>query len=470
LSPTAQQELKEAYMMKIRKPMDLTTVECNLLEGNRYSSADDFVQDVSLVFSNAITFNKDGRDVGDPLSCAYYDASIHLLRYSRWLSLELLANETADIEAVDEEDGEGEDKLPPLSWKLTTGNRNKAREEMESLVMNEPIEKSIEGDRFTWMEAECEKLLKALRHQSDLRQMTFFIAANYPADYAAFISKPMDWQKVQTNLKNREYDTFGEACADLRLIFSNALKYNARLKGTDTVSGRAYDAAKYMSAKLEAAIIKMMLSVSDRLERERIDHANAEREIEAAEQAEEARIRATWKKETTSDGAAAPAKADGSVKIKGPVLRMQMKRRESTDFEIPFFDEEDDGQHERSYFDAVKQQKALFERQRQDLAKMRQASMTTGAAVFARFLQRQKAKTWLSAMQKLSTKTDPKYDKQSATMPNAEGNSTGVGASVLTELEKEGRVPVKLTLASLGQKNKKRKRLPAITFDYDSDD
>ena len=180
--------------MKVKKPMDLTTVECNLLEGNRYSSPDDFVQDVALVFSNAIIFNKDGRDVGDPLSCAYYDASIHLLRYARWLSLELLSSHIADIDAVDEnEDDDG--KLPPLSWKLTTGNRKKAREEMDNLVLNEPIEKSLEGDRFTWMEAECEKLLKALRHQSDLRQMTFFIAPNYPPDYAAFISKPMDWEK-----------------------------------------------------------------------------------------------------------------------------------------------------------------------------------------------------------------------------------------------------------------------------------
>lgn len=166
--------LKEVYMMKVRKPMDLTTVECNLLEGNRYSSADDFVQDVALVFSNAIIFNKDGRDVGDPLSCAYYDASIHLLKYSRWLSLELLSNHLAEIDTVDENE-DPESDLPPLSWKLTTGNREKARSEMVGLVMDEPIEKSLEGDRFTWMEAECEKLLKALRHQSDLRQMTFFM-------------------------------------------------------------------------------------------------------------------------------------------------------------------------------------------------------------------------------------------------------------------------------------------------------
>ena len=135
-------------------------------------SPEDFVNDVALVFSNAITFNKDGRDVGDPLSCAYYDASIHLLRYSRWLSLELLAEYLKDSEHVDIPDDE---KLPLTSWELTNGNKNKAREEMEAIVLKEPIEKSLEGDRYTWMEAECEKLLKALRHQSDSRLMSFFL-------------------------------------------------------------------------------------------------------------------------------------------------------------------------------------------------------------------------------------------------------------------------------------------------------
>lgn len=136
------------------------------------------------------TISKDGHDVGDPLSCAYYDASIHLLRYSRWLSLEMFSEHVYESDDVDENE-ESENKLPPFSWKLTTANRKKARAEMEALVLKEPIEKSVEGDRYTWMEAECEKLLKALRHQSDLRYMTFFIQPNYPPDYAAFISKPM---------------------------------------------------------------------------------------------------------------------------------------------------------------------------------------------------------------------------------------------------------------------------------------
>jgi hypothetical protein len=193
--PTLFPELREAYAAKIRKPMDLTTVECTLLQGNRYTQPDDFLHDIALVFANAVRFNRDGRDIGDPLSCAYYDASVHLLRYSRWLSLEiLLPYSDSGSEDVDEETADG---LPPFSWRLTEGNRKRAREEMKKLVMNEPIDKSLEGDRYTWQESECEKLLKALRHQSDLKHMTFFIQANYPTDYTAFIAKPMDWEKVR---------------------------------------------------------------------------------------------------------------------------------------------------------------------------------------------------------------------------------------------------------------------------------
>lgn len=172
--------------MKIEKPMDLTTAECTLLAGNKYTMAEDFVNDIALVFANAIKFNKDGKDIGDPLSCAYYDASIHLLKYTRWLSLELLQDHFTDSGEVDEPE---EDGLPLKSWKLTKGNQQKSREEMEKFVLDELIEKSLEGDRYTWMEAECEKLLKSLRHQSDLKYMTYFLTPNYPADYSAFISR-----------------------------------------------------------------------------------------------------------------------------------------------------------------------------------------------------------------------------------------------------------------------------------------
>ena len=172
-----------------------------------------------MTFSNAIKFNKDGRDIGDPASCAYYDASVHLLRYARWLSLEQLSTYVEDSEHVDPP---GPDGLPSLQWKLTTANLAKAREEQQKIVLDETIERSLEGDRWTWHEAECEKLLKALRHQSDNKHMKFFVHSDYPPNYTAFIAKPMDWQKVHKRLQKRQYEKFGEIIGDLRLIFENA--------------------------------------------------------------------------------------------------------------------------------------------------------------------------------------------------------------------------------------------------------
>ena len=464
--PTLFPELRDVYKAKIKTPMDLTTVECTLLAGNRYAGPEDFIADIALVFANAVLFNKDGRDIGDPLSCAYYDASVHLLRYSRWLSLEQLLQYAHNSDEIDED---GPDGLPPFVWKLTQGNKKRAREEMEKLVLNEPIEKSLEGDRWTWHEAECEKLLKALRHQSDLRYMTFFIQPNYPPDYAAFISKPMDWEKVQRTLKKRQYDKFGDVIEDLRLIFSNALKYNARLKGTDTVSGRAYDSAKYMSAKLEAAINKLMLSVGDRLERERIDHANAEREIEAAERAEEAQIRAAWKKEPDSkDGVSGgtTAKPDAAQKIR--LVRRATQRRETTDFEIPFFDEDDDGQHERSYFEVVKSQKAMFERQRVELSKMRQCAAAIGTQVHSRMFQRSSAAQWIE--QELLKSADVVDDtggvKQSGEqlIVKKESESQAPVASIVLGALESGHVKIKLAVMKPQRKGVKRKT-PAISLE-----
>ena len=448
-------------------------MECTLLAGNRYATPEDFVNDIALVFANAILFNRDGRDIGDPLSCAYYDASIHLLRYSRWLSLELLAEYLEESDHVDESE---EDGMPVSTWRLTTGNRKKAREEMEAIVLNEPIEKSLEGDRYTWMEAECEKLLKALRHQSDVKYMQFFIQPNYPPDYAGFIAKPMDWERCQRTLKKRQYDKFGDIIEDLRLIFSNAVKYNARYQGHDNVSGRAYEAAKYMSTKLETAINKMMLSVSDRLERERIDHNNAEREIEAAERAEEERIRAQWKNDNSKEGGTAggapPPRITSTLKVR--TAKLQNLRREATDFEVPFFDDEDDGQHERSYFEVVRQQKAMFERQRQDLSRMQETAVSVGSGVFLRMMQRDLAIKWVEdENKKIQSKSQgllsisKEGEAGSTQAKNAAADEDGRKASsVLSKLDEAGRGPLQIKLPTVKPKTtKKKKRKKLFSLD-----
>jgi len=441
-------DLQEAYTAKIRKPMDLTTVEAKLLQGGLYRGPQDMVDDVALVFSNAIAFNRTGKDTGDLLSSAYYDASVQLLRYSRWLSLEVLTPYFGE-DSPSETLPEGEPTL--MSWKLTASNKKTSRDEMESIVLNELIDKSMVGDRYTWMEAECEKLLKALRHQSDAKKMQYFILPDYPPDYAAFISKPMDYDRVNRRLQNRDYDTFGEVIADLRLIFANALKYNARAKGTTTVSGLAYDGAVYMSEKLEAAIDKMMISVSDRIERERIEHAIAEREIEAAERAEEEKMRAQW---TGSSGA---RPADTTVETVETVLiinRRPPKRREIRDFESYF--DEDEGGHEQSYIDVMRLQKLIFEKQKQERVALKAKATSVGAAVFARLQQHQSVANW--ARSSVSSVKEKPHSGGNVSAPanQQEQVQAGSGSSALQELNRSDRTKIKIAVAKKSNNRKKK--------------
>ena len=452
--------LREAYAAKTRKPMDLTTVECTLLAGNRYTSPQDFLQDIALTFSNAVRFNKDGRDIGDPASCAYYDASVHLLRYARWLSLEQLSNYIEDSDHVDEN---GPDGLPPFQWKLTSANLAKAREEQKKIVAEETIERSLEGDRWTWQEAECDKLLRALRHQSDNKYMKFFVHSDYPPNYTAYIAKPMDWDKVQKKLRKRQYERFSEIIADLRLIFENAKKYNSYFN--DPISQAALAAAEHMSEKLESAINRLMLAVSDRVERERIDHANAEREEEAIERAEAAQIRANWEREHKGDGTAPPppVRTEGLQRIR---LRKAATRREDADFEIPFFDDENEGQHERSYFEVIKFQKSMFEKQRQEMSKMRSMAAIIGGAFHARALQRTLGEKWVEQERKkrgIVLKEDDRMDVDEKEADAKQDAASNEPSAVLDALQEKGRQQMKLTIAPV--KKRANKKRPRLSFD-----
>lgn len=136
--------IREAYAEKIKSPMDLTTAEAKLLQGGIYLGAQEFVDDIGLIFTNAMTFNRPARDEGDPTSCAYYDASKHLLRYARWLSLEYLADFLSEDAQSDPPNEEG----LVIKWSLTKANRKFAREEMEGIALKSPLEVRPRTARF----------------------------------------------------------------------------------------------------------------------------------------------------------------------------------------------------------------------------------------------------------------------------------------------------------------------------------
>lgn len=452
--PLLHPEIKEAYASKVRNPMDLTTAECKLLQGDIYNGPQEFVDDIARVFANAVIFNKGGHEQGDPTSCAYYDASRHLLQYTRWLSLEIMSQYLSDDSHC-----EGTAQIGPIfQWNLTVSNLNDARKEMDDIVMKQPIERSEEGDRFTWMETECEKLLKSLRHQSDNKRMCFFLQPNYPADYFAYISRPMDWETAYRRLQNREYLTFGEIISDLRLIFSNALKYNGRMKEVDPISKQAYESAIAMSEKLESAIQRLFITVSDRVEREKVEQVVLDREMELAEKEEEERIRKEWQEETEKGEAGTASKAS-TAKIK---LGRRPNIRKAVDFDFPFYEEEDT--QEQSTMEVLSKQKAIYEDQQFERLRMDKVTKSLGLNIHHKLQERFSANIWAKQLaDKIHANILNRPQKVGQTVNRDETETiktSGVpslsnASCVASLLEKHDRSQVKVAIPKVGKKKRK---------------
>jgi hypothetical protein len=379
-------EIKAAYLSKIKKPMDLTTAECRLLHGGYYSCPQDFVDDIALVFMNAVTFNEAGHQEGDPTSCAYYDASRHLLRYSRWLSLDTLSDYLFDDTGMEGAQVKG----PVPQWKLSISNHKDALEEMEEIVMNHFIDKSDEGENFTWIESECEKLLRSLRTQSDSKYMRFFIEPIYPENYFLYISKPISCVDCDKKLQDREYDTFGDLVTDLRLIFENAKKYNGKMKDTDPISRLAYDSATIMAEKLEVAIQRLFVIASDRLEREKVENDVLDREERLAEKQEEERLVKEWQQQRE----AGPEQSDRS-KLQSELIQITRRpNKKKIDFDMPFYDEE--APREQFEVDLLQHQKMLYEKQQLSRKKMHEVTRMIGMRVYHNLQEHSKAFAWSS--------------------------------------------------------------------------
>ena len=244
----------------------------------------------------------------------------------------------------------------------------------------------------------------------------------------------------------------GENVADLRLIFSNALKYNEKARETDQVSAVAYDSAIHMSAKLESAIDKMLVAVGDRIGRERIDMMNTHRQQEADERAREEAMKLQWEKEhpgTTME-----------VKTKIRITHRNSYRKRPTDFDLPFFDEEDD--NEESHADTISNAKALYEKQLKQRAAMRQMSLAIGISVFKRLEERSAAKIWAYQMAENAHLDRVRVEKEEEAIKSAKSEEDGrkpKGSLVCAALESVDRKQVKLALERKPNKTKKRKKL-----------
>jgi hypothetical protein len=468
--PMLHPEIKEAYKVIIKKPMDLTTAEGRLLQGGIYNEPQEFIDDVALVFANAVIFNQSGHEQGDPVSMAYYDASKHLLRYTRWLSLN---HEHLSAYLVDDSHSEGIQQSGPLPhWKLTVSNQKDARHEMENIVLRQPLDKSYEGHRFTWYEIECEKLLKSLRHQADHKRMSYFIRPQFPPDYISYISRPMEWESCNRNLQQRKYETFSDIITDLRLIFKNALKYNGRVKDTDVTSKSAYESALHMSGKLEAAIQRLYITAGDRIEREKVEVIINEREAEISEKVEKERLRTELQKEMERMRRSGNESSSRSASIQSvKIIQRRPARRDldfGPDFDNPFTDQ--DNSYEQSEMEVLNKQKIMYENQQRDRLEMHRITRKVGVRVFHNLFWRSQAIYWCKDMSEkiqhnlsqnriLQVAAERNELEKLAEERNKERLPKASLVSSLLGNSSRSQVKIELSTSKRKQNKKKRKRL-----------
>jgi len=214
------------YLEIIKKPMDFSTIS-RKFESDSYSSANEFIEDVKLIFQNCMTYNKPGT-----------------LVYQECKLLESFFNEKLPklTKEINRHNEESIDKKELLKRSNTTdGSQEELRPKR---IKHTPLPKDTlpceihppkptpKKMRFKGKLKQCASILKELSGKKNYHYAIPFlkpvdpVALNIP-DYLTIIKYPMDFETVTKKLYGGEYQNIDQFAHDVRLIFSNCVKYNS---------------------------------------------------------------------------------------------------------------------------------------------------------------------------------------------------------------------------------------------------
>ncbi|CAO3573197.1 unnamed protein product [Mortierella alpina] len=266
------------YPQVVKHPMDLSTVE-RKLNNVEYETVDDFVSDISLIFSNCYLYN--GREL--PVSICAANLETAFNRLLRRMPKEQTAKPVPDASVVKESPkkstGSKSTGSKTTGAKTTgsksTGSKSKKEEKKEVKLLPvqlvTPAETAIappihlQHDDETSEERRpkrdvhapskeiptgvaskrkqslkwkndaqlryCHSILRDFAKKSNAEFMFPFmepvdwVKFNIP-DYPKIIKKPMDVSTIRKKLEADEYDDAEEFEADVRLVLSNCFKFN----------------------------------------------------------------------------------------------------------------------------------------------------------------------------------------------------------------------------------------------------
>ncbi|KAL4561200.1 hypothetical protein LXL04_033363 [Taraxacum kok-saghyz] len=105
-------------------------------------------------------------------------------------------------------------------------------------------------------------------------------------DYYEVIERPMDFSTVKTKMEAKDgtgYNNVREICADVRLIFKNAMKYNDERNDVHVM-------AKTLLAKFEEKWLQLLPKVDEEDERRKKEEAEAQLDVQLAQEVSHAKM------------------------------------------------------------------------------------------------------------------------------------------------------------------------------------
>lgn len=245
------------YYLVIRKPMDLNTVK-NRLNFLWYQSASECISDIRQIFKNCYNFNaptdyvysagkkleeffneklKDMPLVEEEIPCPPRQNIEEFQKLNEKRSSKRRSGSLSDSIDGQTPFPIGENSLvgPFSPIKMTTRSERgvmvrKPSKDLPAPISTPPVKQpTVRKVPLNKPLSECCKFVKELftkKHENYAWPFWKPVNPNDYPDYLQKIKKPIDLSTIKTNIQSGKYTTVDDFAKDMRLMFSNCLRYN----------------------------------------------------------------------------------------------------------------------------------------------------------------------------------------------------------------------------------------------------
>ncbi|KAH9526702.1 Protein polybromo-1 [Dermatophagoides farinae] len=232
------------YYKEIKHPISLGQIR-NRIKTNQYDRISDLLDDLKLVFDNALNYNR-------PDSKIYKDAA-KLKKILQMKAREIMSvykdeggeddddyddddedEDVADTANDDNDDGDSNSMIPSPTKKSKAGQRP-SRSSKRSMVnaMSQELknvrrsQKAINSQQKSRMIT----LYRTVLHSDDNGRLLIDPFMEKPSrkmypDYYDVIERPIDMKTIESKIRNNLYESEASLVNDFRLMFSNCRRYN----------------------------------------------------------------------------------------------------------------------------------------------------------------------------------------------------------------------------------------------------